>query len=240
MSRLLCVLLLLAAPACLFAQGIEVVKEVDPPAAPWGYQVVYTITVTNPNDFVLYLDYVSDTMFGDLTPMFSGELAPGASESIEMPYVLEFDDPDPLYNSVDFAYYDDLGEQYVNDAQAEVDIFHPEFFYTIECPEQPPPGEPVMITVGFGNVGDVTMVVTIFEPPGFPEPITLGIGETLTFLIFADCVGDLACFEVLLSADFPPEYGISYPYDFALEECCPCAGSPVEGSTWGVIKALYR
>jgi hypothetical protein len=238
MSRLLCVVLLLAVPACLFAQGLYVMKDVDTAAAPWGYQVIYTITVVNETDAVLTLEYVSDTMFGDLTGAFSPELHPGESESYEMPYVIEFDDPDPLYNSVDFAYSDDAGNHYINDAQAEVDILHPQFFYTYECPPIPPPGEPVIIEFSYGNAGDVPMMVTVFEPPGI-DPILLGIGETLTFLIFADCVGDMACFEVLLTADFPPEYGISFPYDLSLEDCCPCQGSPAEESTWGVIKALY-
>jgi hypothetical protein len=234
MSRLLCAVLLLAVPTCLFAQ-------VDVMAAPYDYEVTYTMTVSNQSSLVMYLDYVHDTMFGDIAWMFSPTLAPGDTEIATISYVLQFDDPDPLYNSVDFAYTDENGDPHINDAQAIVDILHPAFYYTIECPaELPPPGEPVTVQISFGNAGDVPMVVNVIEPPGFPEPVTLGIGETMTFMLFVDCVGDLACFEMLLVADFPPEYGISFPYEFAIEECCPCNGSPVEESTWGVIKALYR
>jgi len=247
MSRVLCcAVLFLAIPVCLFAQdqdpvGIVVMKDVDVSAAPFGYEVTYTIAVENQTEGVLMLDYVSDTLFGDITGLFGPELHPGVTEMVELPYVLQYGDPDPLYNSVDFAYTDEWGDMLVDDDQATVDILHPQFESFFECPNPPPPpGEDVMITVGLSNVGDVTMVITIVSPPEFPDPFTLGVGETLTFLTFTPCVGDMACVDVVIITDLPPEYGISFPHEIAFEACCPCNGSPVEDSTWGVIKALYR
>ena len=133
MSRVLCCLVLfLAIPACLFAQdqdpvGIVVIKEVDVPAAPFGYMVTYTLTVENQTEGVLMLDYVSDTLFGDITWMFSPELHPGDAETVQLPYVLQYEGPDPLYNSVDFSYTDEWGTQLLDDDQATVDILHPQF-----------------------------------------------------------------------------------------------------------------
>jgi len=241
MYRLLCVVLLLAVPACLFAQGIEVFKDVDVAAAPAGYEVTYTVMVENVSAGVLSLDYVNDTLFGDITGWFSPELHPGVTETAEFPYVIQDEDPDPLYNSVDFAYVDESGAPHVDDAQATVDILHPSITYTFECPTDPPPPP------GFGSVvlrlyngGDVAMDLMAEGMPDWTEPFRLGPGESLMFFLDLPCEGDLACWTWPIVADFPPEYGISFPYEIFAGDCCPCAASPVEESTWGVIKATYR
>ena len=241
MYRLLCVVLLLAVPACLFAQGIEVVKDVDVAAAPAGYEVTYTLTVTNVSTGVLSLDYVNDTLFGDITGWFSPELHPGVSETVELPYVLQLDDPDPLYNSVDFSYTDEWGTQHLNDDQATVDILHPSITCTFECPTDPPPPPGfASVVLGIHNGGDVAMDLMAVGMPDWTEPFRLGPGESLMFFLDLPCEGDLACWNWPIVADFPPEYGISFPYEIFAGDCCPCAASPVEESTWGVIKALYR
>jgi len=242
MHKLLCVLTLLAVPACLFAQsGIAVTKDVDAAAAPAGYEVTYTVMVENQTYGVLSLDYVNDTLFGDITGWFSPELHPGMTETAEFPYVIQDEDPDPLYNSVDFAYTDEWGDQLVDDAQATVDILHPSITRTFECPTDPPPPPGyAAVVLRLHNAGDVAMDITAVGMPDWTEPFRLGPGGSLMFFLDLPCEGDLACWIWPVVADFPPEYGISFPYEIFAGDCCPCAASPVEQSTWGVIKAMYQ
>jgi hypothetical protein len=243
---LLCVVLVIAVPACVFAQRppavVIVTKDVDFFWAPCGYTITYTITVESNTSVPLYLDYVSDTVFGDISASFSSTLPAFESESAALPYTLQCDDPSPLPNVVEFAYHDDAGGSYVSSAQTSVGILHPmlEAFY--ECPiPPPPPGEEVPIHFTVRNVGDVDLEVTVEYPPGVPSSFFLAMGAECAFEVEVPCVGDMACVQFNAIGILPPQWGIDdFETVVVLDACCPCNGSPVEESSWGVIKALYR
>jgi hypothetical protein len=242
---LLCLVLLLAVPACVLAQrppaGIIVTKDVDFYVAPCGYAVTYTITVQSESSVPLYLDYANDTMFGDISGVFPDELPAFGAASAAFDYVLGCDDPDPLMNTVEIAYHEESGESFINTAVATVDIVHPMLEAYYECQDPPPPpGGDVAITLALTNAGDVAIDVMVLEPPIYSGPVPLGIGESLDFTVLPECEGDLACVVLHAIGQLPSVYGIDFPIEVALDACCPCNGSSVEEESWGVIKALYR
>jgi hypothetical protein len=245
MSRLLlCVVLVLAVPACGLAQRppafIIVTKDVTAYVAPCGYAVTYTITVESNYSLPLYLDYANDTMFGDISAEFPDELPAFGTASAAFDYVLGCDDPNPLVNTVEIAYHEESGESFLDSATATVEILHPMLEAYFECQDPPPPpGDPVSIVFTLMNTGDVALEVSIVAPAGFPT-IELGIGEGFEFMAEASCEGDLACLTAQMVAELPPEYGIDYSLDIGVDACCPCTASPVEDESWGAIKALYR
>ncbi len=245
MSRLLCLaVLLIALPACALAQctgGIAVVKDVNVFAAPVGYEVVYTIAVTNDSDCLLTLVQMDDSVLGDLTEFFEPELPPGAVATREVHYTIQAGDPAPLENTVVALYTDDFGSDYLDTDIATVDVLHPSFTMTLEClGALPPPSTDAEFEFFLSNTGDVTLIFDFLGNPGLPEWQRLVPGEVLVLTLLAPCDGGEACLYVYAGATLPPGYGLDFILETGVQDCCPCEGTPVEEESWGTIKALHR
>ncbi len=245
MSRLSCLaVLLIAVPACALAQctgGIAVVKDVNVTAAPVGYEVVYTIQVSNNSDCSVYLVDMDDSVLGDLTEFFEPELPPGALDVREFHYTIQAGDPDPLENTVIALYTDDFGSDYMDTDIATVDVLHPSFTITVDClGVLPPPSTDAEFELVVSNTGDVALNFVFMGCPGLPEPQRLVPGEVLVHTLLAPCYGGEACVYVYAGATLPPGYGLDFILETGVQDCCSCEGAPVEEESWGTIKALYR
>ena len=237
--------MLLAVPAHLYAQPcVEVTKEVDCDISMVGYEVIYTICVTNcsdPPDPLQDLTVVDDVM-GDISSHFPSAMAAGEVACAEIAYMVQSYDPDPLANTVEVHAIGAGGGACSDEAVEVVDLVHPGFVVEVQCLSfSTPPGADAEFEVVLTNVGDVPVIIQT-DAPELPSPFELAVGESFAGSLYETCVDDVVCATVNADAFIPPEYceldAVLYASDTA---CCECAGgTPAETQTWGVIKALYR
>jgi uncharacterized repeat protein (TIGR01451 family) len=142
--------------------SIDVEKSCAP-MAHVGDTVTYTISVTNTGDVDLTNVTVIDTILGDLSASFSGNLAAGASESHDFQYTVLESDPDPLVNVVTATGNPVIGESVSEDtvsdtASCSTDILHPAIDIVKTVDEDlVPVGTTVTYTYVVTNTGDTTL-----------------------------------------------------------------------------------
>ena len=102
---------------------IEITKEADKSCAEVGETVTYWINVTNPSTDTSMYAVVTDDMFGGV--VWQGWVAAEATMPIELPYVVQSDDADPLVNIATVVAKDPQGHERTASAEWEVDIYHP-------------------------------------------------------------------------------------------------------------------
>ena len=123
----------------LFQPSVEVIKEGDT-LSKVGDTVTYDFTINNTSSLDspdLILDSISDTVLGDLAddaPAACDVLAPGASCSFSVDFVIPDNDPDPLVNTVTVHYHPDafLNDVWDDDGHS-VELFTAEFSIAKDC-----------------------------------------------------------------------------------------------------------
>ena len=139
--------------------SIEVEKE-GPELSKIGDEVAYDYVVTNTGALPLYLESIVDDQVGDLTALALGceILAPGATCTFTVPWVVPPDATDPYPNEVFVVYRDHIengvpyGAVVVGSASWEINLFQPDYSLVKDGTELSKVGDEVIYTFTFENL----------------------------------------------------------------------------------------
>ncbi|MHC4962529.1 MAG: COG1470 family protein [Planctomycetota bacterium] len=206
---------------------IQVTKEACP-YSKVGDTVIYTITIENCGDVDLQILSLEDSLL-PLDPFICSPVLPvGATCQIDVPYIVQPGDLDPLINEVTVEAVSTFdGTPVSATAQAEVDLLQPELVVDIQCVTNdiPVPGGPETtgpVPNGFAtfevcvrNTGDVALDIRQsdcfqFGPLPLPPRLEPEQEECMEVVVPVDggfCGGGgEAWLECCVTATIPPEY----------------------------------
>jgi uncharacterized repeat protein (TIGR01451 family) len=144
---------------------ISVTKMADTDVSKAGDTINYTITIENTGDWPLGNITVVDNVLGDLSDKFVDTLAPGASDTQVIPYIVHEGDPDQLTNTVTATgvaqgFDATIPGATVSDSATEsVDLVEPciNIFKEADV-EFSKVGDTINYTITVSNCGDVELV----------------------------------------------------------------------------------
>jgi uncharacterized repeat protein (TIGR01451 family) len=173
---------------------ISVTKMADTDVSKAGDTINYTITIENTGDWPLGNITVVDNVLGDLSDKFVDTLAPGASDTQVIPYIVHEGDPDPLTNTVTATgvaqgFDATIPGATVSDSATEsVDLVEPCINIFKEANvEFSKVGDTINYTITVSNCGDVELVniqvtdTLAAESPWVIPSILPGQNEVINF-----------------------------------------------------------
>ena len=142
--------------------GITIEKS-GPPEAMLGQSIYYEITVTNTGETDLYIDFIYDTLLGDLASQITDGIITTSEgyESFSVEYQVLESDGDPLTNEIDVQAFN----EYWTDSVYDVDFCDTNLLHTGVSIEKTGPSSAVIgetITYDFTvtNIGEVDLHIT--------------------------------------------------------------------------------
>lgn len=141
-----------------YAASITVTKVADRHSACVGDNITYTITIDNTGEVGLVTNNITDTLRGDITGYFSGNLTAGASENWSYVYTVESGDPGQLWNTVEAYYYDELSNGVIASDNCSVNVIRPSIIITKKANKTEASLHDIIIyTYTVTNDGDTTV-----------------------------------------------------------------------------------
>lgn len=209
---------------------IEITKDVDCDVATVGAEVTYTYCIHNCGTLALEVTALDDDVVGDLLADFyaangdsyllaADDEAEGGDDEVcfTVQYTILDTDDDPLINEVRVDAVDQYEQAVYDEADAQVDIVHPDFTVTKVCLTDPvPDGEDAEFEITIENTGDVDLVVTLNEDVLDDQQATitagteiaLADGATLVYTVVLPVIEGDVSNEVLVCAELPEESDI--------------------------------
>jgi uncharacterized repeat protein (TIGR01451 family) len=168
------------------------VEKECPPEAVVGSAVTYRITVTNTGDEDLVGLTVTDSLLGDLSDRFPGELAVGQAVTREFTRDVTPEDPDPLVNEVTASATGAVSDQSVSDTdECSTSIAsapEPAISVTKSCPEFASVDETITYRITVTNSGNEELVnLSVVDSllgnlsSEFPDDLAVGASVTREF-----------------------------------------------------------
>jgi len=138
------------------------IEKYGPPEAMVGESISYEIIVTNTGETDLYIDFIYDTILGDLT----GDITDGVittaevSDSFWVEYQVQESDPDPLINEIDVQAYNEYwGESVYDVGFCETDIVYTGVTIDKDGPSSAVIGETIWYEITITNTGETDLYI---------------------------------------------------------------------------------
>jgi hypothetical protein len=167
--------------------AIDVTKS-GPELSKVGDTVVYTYTVTNSGAFPLLLRSVVDDQSGNLEPYATaagcGVLAPGASCTFQVPFVIPDGASDPFVNTVTVVYAENATatRTFTASASFSVNLFQPSIALTKSGDTLSKVGDVVNYQITLSNTSSADtpdLICAVADPLlGISTPVTLASGTS--------------------------------------------------------------
>jgi hypothetical protein len=166
------------------------VTKSGPALSKIGDSVVYSYTITNPGAIALQLRSVVDDKVGNLESQAiaagCGVLAPGASCTFEMPFVIPDGASDPFVNTITVVYAENatVTKTFTAKASFSVNLFQPSVTIAKSGDTLSKVGDPVNYQITLNNTSSADtpdLVCTVSDPLlGLNTPVTLASGSSKT------------------------------------------------------------
>jgi len=136
------------------------IEKAGPASAEIGETITYTVTITNTGEVPLYIDYLDDTLVGDVSGLVSQPIAVGTSQTITYTYTVKENDPDPLENTIYLRVFNknQMDAISISDSHS-VDLKYTGVEITKTGPDYAEVGETITYTITIKNTGEVDLYI---------------------------------------------------------------------------------